>query len=674
MRFVFAMLVGVALASSQTRINGSIQFRSPDFSSQSFSRPWPVAANLPESCRVGEVFFLNNALLGSKIYFCFNPNVWSELQTSSGLGGGASQTADLVDLQVVKLSDTSLQVGAACSISKPCRVRVGSKLVALTAPIGIAVSGQTSTGTLRIWLDGSGLVVGHNTAAAIQCTNGCAAQTGISEFPFFSVPLAEIPFTNNVFADWTPSSDRRAYLQASLLQPGASGNLSIIGDSSTGAAKVDLSSILDFGGMVATRVTRRGTLAQRPIACEIGDLYYQTDATAGLYHCPSVNQWSPVGSTEGLAQSAMEIQSDGAAVGSRSRLNFTAGAAAALTCSDDSIQGRVTCSFNIDTSTLNSTYTRLGTNNAYSAGTLQDFSAASLRVPIASDASPTANGYLAFDSNLGQLRLGRSSATQIIALRDLATQALTVTRNNAAATGTVLNLLARLDNSGNAVLPATTDTQSILGVTIARAGTTGTAEIASFGVTPCIADGTTAIGDFVVIGTSTAGRCGSGGQTYPLAGQVLGLWLSASTAGQTGSIFLFGPGQQNARSRSVLHIGAAAATVNASSSQYIAPGFSTFDTSHGNRAGVMAAAGSALRLAARTATAQPASGSLACRLRVNDVNSSLTLTIAANQAAGSVLSSGSASWVAGDSLTIHCTNNATASSAAFTSLSVEVVM
>jgi hypothetical protein len=500
------------------------------------------------------------------------------------------------------------------------------------------------------------------------------SQTGISEFPFFSVLVAEIPFTNNVFADWTPSMDRRAYLQASLLQAGASGNLSILGDSATGAAKVDLSPVLDFGGMVATRVTRRGTLAQRPAACEIGDLYYQTDSTAGLYHCPSLNQWSAVDSAVGSGQSALEIQSDGAVVGSRSRLNFTAGSAAALTCSDDSIQGRVTCSFNIDSSTLNSTYTRLGTNNAYSAGTLQDFSAANLRVPIAPDAAPVSTGYLAFDNNLGQLRLGRSNATQVIALRDLATQALTVTRNNAAATGTVLNLLARLDSNGNAVLPATTDTQSILGVTIARAGTTGTAEIASFGVTPCIADGTTSIGDFVVIGTSTAGRCGSAGQTYPSTGQVLGLWLSASTAGQTGSIFLFGPGHQNGRSRSVMNIGAAAATVNASSSQYIAPGFSTFDASHGNRAGVMAAEGSAVRLAARTSTAQPASGSLECRLRVNDVNSSLTLTIAANQSAGSVLASGSASWAAGDSVTIRCTNNATASSAAFTSLSVEVVM
>jgi hypothetical protein len=667
------ILIGFLACSltAQTRINGTGQIKFPDFSDQIFARPWPVGSNLPPACRSGEAFFLSNIEVGFKLYLCTNPNFWQDVMNApSGGSGSVSQLADLSDFQVERISGTQLRVGQACSIAKPCRARIGSKLIELTEAATLSLSGNTGSGDLYIWLDEGGLRAGHNTVATIQCSTGCQANSGIAEFPLFSIPLAVVPFSSNTFATLTTAMDRRAYLVTPSLVAGASGNLRLLNQSSSGGVQVDLSPALDFGGSTSTKVTKRGTLAERPSTCSVGELYYQTDNTAGLFHCPTANQWQALSS----GPSAIELQADGATVGSRSRLNLTAGAGATLSCSDDGANGRVSCGYSIDSSSLNTTYVRLGSNNTYAAGSLQDFGAASLRIPSGAAAAPTEAAQVAFDTNSSEFRVGRGSDSQTLALQNIGVQALTISRNNDSNTGTQAGHLAWLTPSGTVRTPDLGASGGVIGITLSGAGTSGTAQIATTGVAFCLADNTAVAGNFVTIGATTAGRCADAGASYPASGQVIGRWLSSANTGAFAPVLLFGTGHQIARSRSLLVIGANSATVPASSTSFISPSANVFDATHDNQTLVMPTAGTAVRMSYRTNTAQPASGELACTLRINNVDSTLGFTVTAGQAAHTASVSGSTSWAAGDLLNVRCVNNATAASAAFTSIVFEVLL
>lgn len=650
----------------QSRINGTLQFKRPDFAGQSFSRPWPVGTVLPVACRVGESFFVDNQQIGTKLYICRQANVWSEVgEGSSGSGGTVGQAFDLGDFAVQKISETEIRIGSSCSIEKPCRARFGSKVVTLSNFAQVTLSGTLGTGKLYIWLDGTGLRVGHNTQASVICNSSCAVGSNVTDFPLSGLPLAEIPFTLNAFPSITPDTDRRAFLGTPALEAGASGNLLVLQNSSTGIAAVDLNPNIDFGGLVSTRPTRRGVASQIPATCSVGELYYQTDQSVGLYHCASANVWSLVGGS-------MQVQNDGIVVGSQSKINFGSGFGTTWSCANEGGMQRITCLLNLEPSVLNTTFPRLAAANVYSAGFLQDFSAAQLRVPMEPDAAPTSSGLLAFDSNQGRLRVGRNGGPQTLALQDTSVQALTITRPNAGATGTGLNLLAALNGSGEAVLPSTSLRSGAIGVTIGGAGVSGDAQIAVLGVAQCVADNNTVIGNYVVIGSTTSGRCRDAGSVYPVSEQVIGRWLSSANQGSLGNVMLFGLGQQNAASISWMVLGANSATVPATASQYLSPSHSGFDGSHGNRAFAAPSAGSAQRISYRTNSTQPASGALQCTLRINDVDSSLAFTVAGGQTAAAGSATGTATWTAGDLLTVRCANAASAASASLSSVAVEV--
>ena len=114
---------------------------------------------------------------------------------------------------------------------------------------------------------------------------------------------------------------------------------------------------------------------------------------------------------------------------------------------------------------------------------------------------------------------------------------------NAGSTGTTVNKLAKL-SSGQAVIAATTDMDGIVGIVVGGAGTTGNAQIAVGGQASCVFENATTVGDFVTIGTTTAGDCHDAGTSRVGAfGQTIGRVLSAGSAGttQTVAIGLNGP-------------------------------------------------------------------------------------------------------------------------------------
>lgn len=110
---------------------------------------------------------------------------------------------------------------------------------------------------------------------------------------------------------------------------------------------------------------------------------------------------------------------------------------------------------------------------------------------------------------------------------------------NASSTGTTVNKLAKLTGApSTAVISATTDTTGAIGIVVAGAGTTGSAQIARFGVVSLVFDGATTAGDYVQISATTAGDGHDAGATCPTSGQVIGTVQSTNGAGGTYAVLM----------------------------------------------------------------------------------------------------------------------------------------
>jgi hypothetical protein len=119
----------------------------------------------------------------------------------------------------------------------------------------------------------------------------------------------------------------------------------------------------------------------------------------------------------------------------------------------------------------------------------------------------------------------------------------TVSFPNAGSTGTTLNKLAKLTGApSTAVITATSDTNGAVGIVTTGAGTTGSAFIARFGITPCVFDGATTANDYVQISGTTAGDCHDSGATIPSSGQVIGAVLSTNGSGGTYNVLIWPEG------------------------------------------------------------------------------------------------------------------------------------
>jgi len=134
-------------------------------------------------------------------------------------------------------------------------------------------------------------------------------------------------------------------------------------------------------------------------------------------------------------------------------------------------------------------------------------------------------------------------ATPKLSTPSVGSTPITASYTNEGATGTTVNLLAKLTGAPSAVIvAATTDTSGIVGICASGCGTTGTAEITTIGQTSCQFDGSTTAGDYVQISSTTTGNCHDAGSSYPTAGQVLGRVLSTNVGAGAYGMALFGLG------------------------------------------------------------------------------------------------------------------------------------
>ncbi len=125
----------------------------------------------------------------------------------------------------------------------------------------------------------------------------------------------------------------------------------------------------------------------------------------------------------------------------------------------------------------------------------------------------------------------------------LGSSSLLTTITNDTVTGTTANLLVKLSSAApsKVILTGTGDTSGIVGVCLVNCGTSGSAGIAIHGQAGCTADNSITAGDYIVEGTTTAGRCKSVGASPITANQIIGRSLTTTSAASTATILLFGP-------------------------------------------------------------------------------------------------------------------------------------
>jgi YVTN family beta-propeller protein len=112
---------------------------------------------------------------------------------------------------------------------------------------------------------------------------------------------------------------------------------------------------------------------------------------------------------------------------------------------------------------------------------------------------------------------------------------------NAGTTGTTLNTLTSLSGTPSTAIIATTAGTGIVGITVANAGTTGTATIQIAGTANCIFDGATTANHGVTFSTTTGGDCHDTG-TAALSGQSVVTSTNATAGTYAVNLFPFPTG------------------------------------------------------------------------------------------------------------------------------------
>ena len=297
---VAVMVANVAFA--QTQINLQSQGRNVDFSAAPSTKPAQTGMLLPVTCSIGAVFVSLSNPPGQNVYVCTSPNVWS--LESGGIGSSPNVIA-------VSSSGNVLSVGASCTVTAPCNIRIGSTVSAFIN--GMTATITSGSGTAYIYVSSAGLLtVGHSMT--VSCAFGCVSQSGITGFPTDSYPIA-IWTANN--GTWQSGIDTRAPIGRDLIVAG----IGLSGASSGAATTLSVPSVeAGFGAVFrGTDVVAGETLyITVPYACTITDWAITSDGTA------TIMLWSvPDGGTE-LPNDSDSLSTNGFSLSTGTRIHSTA--------------------------------------------------------------------------------------------------------------------------------------------------------------------------------------------------------------------------------------------------------------------------------------------------------------------------------------------------------------
>lgn len=129
----------------------------------------------------------------------------SQLPASQG-GGGASQTAQLLDWQFTRVSATQLSFGTSCLPPSPCNVDIGGTVTQFSGgPYLINLSGSNVNGSICVYISPSSqLTVGFGNGLAsgnVTGSNGLALVSGVNACPQDASKLARWDVAGSAFVN-----------------------------------------------------------------------------------------------------------------------------------------------------------------------------------------------------------------------------------------------------------------------------------------------------------------------------------------------------------------------------------------------------------------------------------------------------------------------------------------
>ncbi len=244
------LLVGAFTAGAQTQIGLRTQSEDVDFSAAASTRPFRVGTQLPAACSVGwqmwggqvtSVSGRSGAVVAGTGDYQF-----------SQIGGTATNEQLAAGIDAAKIGSgtvsTVLTIGTGCSSAAPCNVRFGNTAYSIGQSCTATLSAGSGTAFVYVAANGA-VTVGHNVTLG---TSGCQAQSGVTNFPSDSIPLATWTATGGTW-DSNGGRDFRAMLSSKNLSAGtgistleSGGRTTVSVDTSSVPTYVSGSATLDF--------------------------------------------------------------------------------------------------------------------------------------------------------------------------------------------------------------------------------------------------------------------------------------------------------------------------------------------------------------------------------------------------------------------------------------------
>jgi hypothetical protein len=211
------------------------------------------------------------------------PGQITQIPAAAG-SGSSSPVTTTASFAITRTSSTVLTINGECASSTPCVFRYGGVATRFTANATITLSAAASAQTVYIYGTSAGsIIAAYNTGVTMSCSAGCTVVSGISAFPYDSIPFYTW-VAGTTANTWDSSgTDYRALLSTAIVDSGT--GITVTPSGVTGRLSVAIDPT------VTGQITTGGTYASKPATCTEGSLYLPTNSLYQMLLCGASNVW-----------------------------------------------------------------------------------------------------------------------------------------------------------------------------------------------------------------------------------------------------------------------------------------------------------------------------------------------------------------------------------------------